>query len=175
MTTIITDIPGIGPSTAKVLGENGFKTVEEIAGTTVEKLSKVPGFGAVRASAVIRAANGPLSTSRPRRATTAISRIRPIRKKVAPVKSDVKKKKLISEKQKKEKQRKEKQRKEKLRKEKQRKEKLRKEKLRKEKLRKEKQRKEKLRKEKLRKEKQSKEKTKKKKSPKKKPTQKGKK
>jgi nucleotidyltransferase/DNA polymerase involved in DNA repair len=120
MTTIITDIPGIGPSTAKVLGENGFKTVEEIAGTTVEKLSKVPGFGAVRASAAIRAANGPLSTSRPRRATTAISRIRPIRKKVAPVKSDVKKKKLISEKQKKEKQRKEKQRKEKLRKEKQR-------------------------------------------------------
>ncbi len=95
MTTAITNIPGIGPGTAKILIENGFKTVEEIAGTTVEKLSRVPGFAAVRASVVIKAANGPLSTSRARRAKTAISRTRPTRKKAAPVKSNVKKKKLI--------------------------------------------------------------------------------
>ena len=53
----ITDIPGIGPSTAEVLAKNGFKTLQQIAGSTVEKLAAVPGFGMIRAARVIKLAN----------------------------------------------------------------------------------------------------------------------
>jgi nucleotidyltransferase/DNA polymerase involved in DNA repair len=139
MKKVITDIPGIGPSTAKILGERGFKTAKAIAGTTVKKLSRVPGFGALRAGTVIKAAKQLIAAT----ATRKVDR----------VKSDQKKK-----------QKQEKLRKEKLKKEKLKKEKQKKEKLRKAKLRKEKQKKEKLRKEKLKKAKPKKAKPKKGKS-----------
>ncbi|MDH3856878.1 MAG: helix-hairpin-helix domain-containing protein, partial [Gammaproteobacteria bacterium] len=152
MTTAITDIQGIGPSTGKILIKHGFKTAEGIAGAAVDKLAQVPGFGKVRSAKVIAAAKRIVSASRAgrtRATSTAVNRGLQKHRQAAVNKST----KKTSEKQRKEKLRKEKQRREKLRKEKQRKEKLRKEKQRKQKLRKEKQRKEKQRKEKLRKEK----------------------
>ena len=56
MTIALTQIPGIGPSTAKVLAENDFKSAQQLASTTIAQLTKVPGFGAVRASRAINAA-----------------------------------------------------------------------------------------------------------------------
>ena len=57
MATPLTEIPGIGPSTAEILQAQGFDSAETLAASTVEKVSEVPGFGTLRATAVIRAAN----------------------------------------------------------------------------------------------------------------------
>ena len=144
MTVTITKIPGIAAKTAEILTKHGFKTVNAIAGSSVEKLSSVPGFGAARSHAIINAANALLnhspssapeiaSSPKPKRAVSKkAARARSqsktkTSKKIARTKSSDKEK-LRKEKLKKEKQRKEKLRKEKLRKEKQRKEKLKKDK-----------------------------------------------
>ena len=63
MTTALTKVSGIGPSTAKVLTENGFESAQQLADTTIVQLSKVPGFSAARASRTIKAANALLSVS----------------------------------------------------------------------------------------------------------------
>jgi NAD-dependent DNA ligase len=63
MNSAITDIPGIGPAAAKTLMENGFKSLREIADTTIDKLAAVPGFGSIRAGRVIKAANEVLSNA----------------------------------------------------------------------------------------------------------------
>ena len=60
----LTNISGIGPSTARVLTENGFATVEGVAQATDKDLAKVPGFGAVRAAEVIKAAQSLLSVDK---------------------------------------------------------------------------------------------------------------
>jgi hypothetical protein len=52
----LTDIPGIGPSTAKSLTDRGFNTVGSVAVATVETLSTVPGFAPARSATVIAAA-----------------------------------------------------------------------------------------------------------------------
>ena len=54
--SVITSIKGIGPSSAKILKENGFASVKDIAGATVKQLQGIPGFGAVRAALTIKAA-----------------------------------------------------------------------------------------------------------------------
>lgn len=56
MSTPLTEVPGIGPSTAEVLQANGFDSAETLAASTLEKISEVPGFGASRATAVLEAA-----------------------------------------------------------------------------------------------------------------------
>ncbi len=56
MTISLTLIPGIGSSTAKVLTENGFEFVHQLASSTITQLTKVPGFGTARADRVINAA-----------------------------------------------------------------------------------------------------------------------
>ena len=56
MPTPLTEIPGIGPSTAEVLQANGFDSAETLAASTVEKISEVPGFGTSRATTVLEAA-----------------------------------------------------------------------------------------------------------------------
>ncbi len=56
MTVSLTLIPGIGSSTAKVLAENGFESVHQLASSTIIQLTKVPGFGTARADRVINAA-----------------------------------------------------------------------------------------------------------------------
>jgi len=54
----ITSIPGIGERTAEMLTRHGFTSVAKIAGATVETLMAVPGFGAIRAAAIIQTAAG---------------------------------------------------------------------------------------------------------------------
>ena len=61
MNTAITGVSGIGPGTARVLMENGFKTLEDIAGSSIAQLAAVPGFGPARAGKVIKAASDLLS------------------------------------------------------------------------------------------------------------------
>ena len=63
MATPLTEIPGIGPSTAEILQAQGFDSAETLAASTVEKVSEVPGFGRLRATAVIRAANELVNTT----------------------------------------------------------------------------------------------------------------
>jgi len=135
MKTTIIDVPGIGPDSEKILIENGFKTLKGLAGTTVEKLTSVPGFGIARAGKVIKAANELLlsSVSSSARAVSPVaSRKKQVQKKATQATPN----KNTQEKLKKEKLKKKKLRKEKLKKEKLKKEKLKKEKLKKEKLKK---------------------------------------
>jgi len=61
METAITTIPGIGPSTAKILMEHGFKSLPEIAAATIAQVAAVPGFSTIRAGRIIKAANNLLS------------------------------------------------------------------------------------------------------------------
>jgi len=56
MTTPIIKIKGIGPQTAEILGEHGFKFAEDLALSTEDALGKVHGFGPSRAKMVIEAA-----------------------------------------------------------------------------------------------------------------------
>ncbi len=53
MATDIQQLSGIGPSTAVALKENGLDSVEALAAATVDVLSQVKGFSAVRAQQTI--------------------------------------------------------------------------------------------------------------------------
>jgi len=53
----LTDIAGIGESTALLLNEHGIDSVKALCKGGVKKLVQVPGFGAIRASAIITAAD----------------------------------------------------------------------------------------------------------------------
>ncbi len=61
MTASLTEISGIGPQTAAVLANNGFKTVDSVANASVESLSNVPGFSQARAASTIKSARDLLS------------------------------------------------------------------------------------------------------------------
>ena len=63
MTIALSGISGIGPNTAKVLMENGFKSANDIAQATIAQLIGVPGFSTARASRTIEAANELLCAS----------------------------------------------------------------------------------------------------------------
>jgi len=52
----LTDIKGIGPSTASLLMAHGIRSAEDLAVTTLADISAVPGFGGVRAQQVRQAA-----------------------------------------------------------------------------------------------------------------------
>ena len=69
MSTPITEITGIGPSTAATLSEHGFHSAEDIATTTVDALCSVPGFGPIKAKASIAAAQSlaPAKPSTPKK------------------------------------------------------------------------------------------------------------
>lgn len=54
--TAITSIKGIGPSSARLLQENGFSSLKDIAEASIEKLQTIPGFGAIRAGLIIEEA-----------------------------------------------------------------------------------------------------------------------
>ena len=56
MTTPIIKINGIGLRTAEILVENGYKCAEDLAASSVDALSKIHGFGPVRAKLVIETA-----------------------------------------------------------------------------------------------------------------------
>lgn len=53
----LTDVPGIGPASAKLLAEHEIKTVAALAAISLAELKKISGFnGDVRAQAVKKAA-----------------------------------------------------------------------------------------------------------------------
>ena len=56
MTIPIIKINGIGLHTAEILVENGYKCAEDLAATNEDDLSKIHGFGPVRAKLVIKTA-----------------------------------------------------------------------------------------------------------------------
>jgi len=53
----LTDIPGIGPSTAATLSEHGIDSVKALLRGGVENLSQVPGFAEARAARTLAAAH----------------------------------------------------------------------------------------------------------------------
>jgi DNA uptake protein ComE-like DNA-binding protein len=52
----VAQMEGVGEKTAQLLEENGFKTVHDILGTTVENLSSLPGIGVKKAEKLIESA-----------------------------------------------------------------------------------------------------------------------
>jgi ERCC4-type nuclease len=52
----LTDIPGIGESTAALLAEHGIDSVKALLKGGAKGLMKVPGFGEKRAAAILEAA-----------------------------------------------------------------------------------------------------------------------
>jgi predicted RecB family nuclease len=56
MNPTITDVPGIGPTTAEALAEHRIKTVRALANASLEKIAAVPGFSEARAAKVKAAA-----------------------------------------------------------------------------------------------------------------------
>jgi len=54
----LTEVAGIGQSTAAQLADHGIRTIEELAAAPVGKLATVRGFGATRAASVRKAAAG---------------------------------------------------------------------------------------------------------------------
>jgi NAD-dependent DNA ligase len=64
----ITNIPGIGAATARVLVDAGFPSVEAIAKASEDKLAVVPGFGPSRAAVVIAAARDLVASESSQRA-----------------------------------------------------------------------------------------------------------
>jgi len=56
MKSSLTDVRGIGPAATAILADNGLATVRALAKSSVDDLSKIPGFGPARAIAVIAAA-----------------------------------------------------------------------------------------------------------------------
>jgi NAD-dependent DNA ligase len=103
MNTAITGVSGIGPGTVRVLMENGFKTLEDIAGSSIAQLTAVPGFGPVRAGKVIKAASDRLSTnaSSTSKAAPASTRARrtaqkPVRQPAKPADTETKPEKTVS-------------------------------------------------------------------------------
>jgi hypothetical protein len=75
----ITDIPGIGSSSAEILAKNGYRTVQQVGETTPEKLGAVPGFGLIRAARVIKLANALLTAPATDALAPSKTRVRPKR------------------------------------------------------------------------------------------------
>ena len=56
MATSITNVKGIGPATAAKLQEQGIRSAEDLAVTTIDKLTGISGFSDTRAKQAIAAA-----------------------------------------------------------------------------------------------------------------------
>ena len=56
MKKLVVEVAGIGQATSIVLAKHGFKTVDDIAGASIESLSAVPGFAGVRSVQTIKKA-----------------------------------------------------------------------------------------------------------------------
>jgi transcription termination factor NusA len=56
MSANLSDVKGLGPSSANDLARHGIKTVEDLAKASIPEISAVPGFGEARAARVKAAA-----------------------------------------------------------------------------------------------------------------------
>ncbi|MDO7597718.1 MAG: helix-hairpin-helix domain-containing protein, partial [Pseudomonadota bacterium] len=72
MTQSILHIRGIGPAMQVTLAKNGFKTIEDLANTTVELLIVTPGFSELKASQVINDARNLLESVIPNEKLTKV-------------------------------------------------------------------------------------------------------
>ena len=59
MSHAITDVPGVGPSTAEILNANNIDSVNKLAGIDIRELTLVPGIGEITGRKMIQAAKGP--------------------------------------------------------------------------------------------------------------------
>ncbi len=85
MTAPVTDVSGIGASTAEALAEQGIKTAEDLAKASVEKVMAVPGFGKARAERAINAAKKvgsgkPAAVRKPATKKAAVTKAAPAKK-----------------------------------------------------------------------------------------------
>ncbi len=95
MATPITEIRGIGASTAAVLAKHGFKSAEDLAKASIDEIVAVPGFGESRAQKIKEAANERLSNPpAPAEAAPAVAEAKPAKAATAAVVKGVKEKKV---------------------------------------------------------------------------------
>lgn len=79
----LTDIHGIGPTLAKALTSKGIKTPNAVAKASVEKISEIPGFSALRAALTIKSAQGLLGEPtkvKPKSKKTSASKKKDVKK-----------------------------------------------------------------------------------------------
>lgn len=62
----LTDIPGIGDSTAAILAEHGINSVKSLIKSGAKGLIQIPGFGEKRATTIFEAASG-LKNGKPKK------------------------------------------------------------------------------------------------------------
>ncbi|MDP3664698.1 MAG: helix-hairpin-helix domain-containing protein [Nitrosomonas sp.] len=80
----LTDVPGIGPATVKLLSEHNIKTVEALASMSLAELQKIPGMsGDIRARAVKKAAADCLRSMVDKQPSTPANKAQTTVKKVA--------------------------------------------------------------------------------------------
>ena len=58
-------VRGVGPAMERALAEHGFKSAEDMAAATPERLNGVPGIGAATAPRLIDAAKAVVSSEHP--------------------------------------------------------------------------------------------------------------
>ena len=63
MSIPVIHVAGVGPKTAELLIENKIKTVDALIKAGEEKLTSIPGIGAIRAKAFIKAAQSLVGTN----------------------------------------------------------------------------------------------------------------
>lgn len=71
MKTQLTDVRGVGPSTARNLEALGIRTVATLADASAREVAAVRGFGEARAAEVIAAAGAMLNVAGARKAMTS--------------------------------------------------------------------------------------------------------
>ncbi|WP_292996380.1 helix-hairpin-helix domain-containing protein [Nitrosomonas sp.] len=80
----LTDVPGIGPTTVKLLIEHKIKTVEALASISLAELQKIPGMkGDIRARAVKKAAADCLRSKVTKELSAPANKVQTTIKKVA--------------------------------------------------------------------------------------------
>lgn len=63
MPLALTDVSGVGPSTADILITNNIDTVEKLAGLDIKELTLVPGIGVVTGQNMLQAARNLLAAN----------------------------------------------------------------------------------------------------------------
>ena len=64
MSHSLTDVPGVGASTAEILIANNVDSVNKLAGIDIGELTRVPGIGKITGQKMIQAARGLLAADK---------------------------------------------------------------------------------------------------------------
>jgi predicted RecB family nuclease len=87
----LTDVRGVGPTTASALKAQGVRTVAALAKASVDKVTAAPGFGETRAVEVIAAATALLAAAGEPKAAAKMAASLQVKKKPMATKSKIKK------------------------------------------------------------------------------------